>query len=237
VRRRTTREIERHFFELFRQAYALPAGAISYGDKPDVTLIGQRTIGIEITRFYLQSGCIPFSEQQQRPLRYAVVSEAQALYCRRGGKNIELTIAFDPRRPITAQRRKLLPIDLAALAKRIDNLPASGEVERRQFRTMAEISSVYLNMREYPDAEWRIIGSYGVGLMSQAELERIVRDKETLSVQYHQRDAYWLLVVVDPMDPAQEQEIRIDGLTIASHVFDKIIVYKPSFGHIVEVKS
>jgi hypothetical protein len=38
------------------------------------------------------------------------------------------------------------------------------------------------------------------------------------------------------MDPAQEQEIRIDGLTIASTVFDKIIVYKPGFEHIDEVK-
>jgi hypothetical protein len=53
VRRKITREIERDCFERFRQAYALPAGCISYGDKPDVTLIGDRTIGIEITRFYL----------------------------------------------------------------------------------------------------------------------------------------------------------------------------------------
>lgn len=100
---------------------------------------------------------------------------------------------------------------------------------------MPEISSVYLNTREYPDAEWRIIGSYGVGLMSQAALENIVRDKEALSAQYHPRDAYWLLVVVDPMDPAQEQEIRIDGLHIASGVFEKIIVYQPSFDHLIEL--
>jgi hypothetical protein len=146
----------------------LPSKAINYGDKPDVTLTGERTIGIEITRFDLQSGRIPFSEQQQRPLRCAVVSEAQALYRCNGGKNIELTIAFDPRRPITSQRRKLLLIEVAALAKRIDNSPAYGEVERRQFRTIAEISSVYLNTREYSDAEWRIIGSSGVGPMSQA---------------------------------------------------------------------
>jgi len=105
VARRRIREIERHCFERFRQAYALPAGTVSYGDKPDVTLTGERTIGIEITRFYLQSGRIPFTEQQQGPLRYAVVLEAQVLYRRHGGKNIELTIAFEPRRPITPQRR------------------------------------------------------------------------------------------------------------------------------------
>jgi hypothetical protein len=79
VRKKTNKEIERDFFERFRRAYTLPAGAVSYGDKPDVTITGERTIGIEITRFYLQSGRDRFSEQQQRPLRSAVVSEAQSL--------------------------------------------------------------------------------------------------------------------------------------------------------------
>jgi hypothetical protein len=34
---------------------------------------------------------------------------------------------------------------------------------------------------------------------------------------------------VEPIDAAQEQEIRIDGLSVASAVFDKIIVYKPAY--------
>jgi hypothetical protein len=166
------------------------------------------------------------------------VSKAQALYRANGGKRIELTIAFDPARPITSLRRRRLPGELAALAKLVvDNSRASGEVDRRQFRAMPEISSVHLNTREYPDAKWRLIGSYTVGLMSQAGLESIVREKEARSAQYHARDAYWLLVVVEPMDAAQEQEIRIDGLSVASAVFDKIIVYKPGFEHIVEAKS
>jgi hypothetical protein len=57
--RKTTREIERHYFGRFRKAYALPAGSVTYGDKPDVTITGER-----------------HSEQRQRPLRNAVVSEA-----------------------------------------------------------------------------------------------------------------------------------------------------------------
>jgi hypothetical protein len=163
--------------------------------------------------------------------------EAQALYRAGGGKKIELTIAFDPARPITLLQRRRLPVELAALAKRVDNSWASGEVDRKQFRAMPEISSVHLNTHEYPDAKWRLIASYTVGLMSQAGLESIVREKEAQSAQYHVRDAYWLLVAVEPMDAAQEQEIRIDGLSVTSPVFDKIIVYKPGFGHIVEAKS
>jgi hypothetical protein len=235
--RKTATEIERHYFERFRKAYALPAGAFTYGDKPDVTLASEQTIGIEITRFYLQPGSAPYSEQRQRPLRTAVLSQAQALYRADGGKKIELTIAFDPAEPITPPRRKKLPAELAALAKRVDNSRTSGEVDRRQFRAMPEIAFVHLNTREYPDAQWRLIGSTSGGLMSPADLESIGREKETQSAQYHARDAYWLLVVVEPMDPAQDQEIRLDGLSVASAVFEKIIVYKPGFEHIVEAKS
>jgi hypothetical protein len=101
---------------------------------------------------------------------------------------------------------------------------------------MPEISFVYLNAREYPDAKWRVIGSYSVGPMSDQGLESIVREKEAKSAQYEPRDAYGLLVVVEAMDAAQEQEIRIDGLHIASDVFERIIVYNPLFEHIVEAK-
>lgn len=42
-------EIERYYFELFRQVYAVPAGEIEYTDKPDVIVRGDSTLGIEIT--------------------------------------------------------------------------------------------------------------------------------------------------------------------------------------------
>jgi hypothetical protein len=51
-------------------AYRLPNGAAEYADKPDVLLKGERTIGIEITRFYLQPGWSPGSEQQQNSTRH-----------------------------------------------------------------------------------------------------------------------------------------------------------------------
>jgi hypothetical protein len=55
----------------------------------------------------------PVQRRKQRPLRRAVVSEAQALYRANGGKAIELTIGFHPREPITPLLRKLLPPELA----------------------------------------------------------------------------------------------------------------------------
>jgi hypothetical protein len=96
--------IERHYFERFREAYSLPTGQLGYGDKPDVTLTGDRTIGIEVTRFYLQPGSRLESKQRQRPLRDAVVEQAQALYRAQGGKAVELHISFDTPTGITPRR-------------------------------------------------------------------------------------------------------------------------------------
>ena len=42
-------QIERHYFERFRNDFPLPAGEIIYTDKPDVIIRGGSTLGIEIT--------------------------------------------------------------------------------------------------------------------------------------------------------------------------------------------
>jgi hypothetical protein len=71
--------------------------------------------------------------------------------------------------------------------------------------------------------------------MSTEGLMEIIREKEVKARHYTKCAAYWLLVVVDFLDAAQEQDIRIDGLTVESDIFTNIIVYKPRFEHIVEI--
>ena len=76
---------------------------------------------------------------------------------------------------------------------------------------------------------------YNVPVMSRERLLDIVRSKERRANKYEKCDAYWLLVVVDFMDFAQDQEIRIDGFDkIQTDVFEKVIVYKTLFGHVLE---
>lgn len=184
--------IERHYFERFRKAYSLPTGQLGYGDKPDVTITGERTIGIEVTRFYMQPGSRLGSKQRQRPLRVAVVEQAQALYRTQGGKALKLHISFDTPIAIRPRRTRKLAQELAALAKRIEGRP-SGEVQKAEFQTIPEVSFVYFNKQEYPDAGWSAAGVHTVGVMSEKALEAIVRDKEAKSTDYAPRDAYWLL--------------------------------------------
>jgi hypothetical protein len=72
--------------------------------------------------------------------------------------------------------------------------------------------------------------------MSKNSLEAKVREKEAKSSEYEECEAHWLLIVVDGMDAAQEQEIRLDNPHLESGVFAKIIIYEPLFSRIVEVK-
>ena len=62
----------------------------------------------------------------------------------------------------------------------------------------------------------------------------IVAAKEAKAMEYEPCDAYWLLVVVDWIDAAQEQEITSTSAQLASSVYEKIIIYKTTFDEIVE---
>ena len=228
------KEIEQHYFEMFRKDYALPYGTIDHDDKPDVILEGERKIGIEITNFYLEKGALPESEQRQRDLRASIISEAQRTYQARNKEKIELTIEFDKTNPIRGT--KTVVQKLVCLAEQIKG-NGTGSVDSHFFQNIPEVSYVYLYTEEYAAPKWRGVQGYSGSLMSRDDLIRIVRDKEESSQRYKNCDSLWLLVVVDFMDRAQDQEIQIDDFEkIESDVFEKIIVYKPNFAHVLEAK-
>jgi len=232
--KRSNQEIEQYYFGMFRRDYQLPEGMIVHGDKPDVILEGKRKIGIEITNFFLESGALSESEQVQRKAREAVVSEAQKIYLANGGKSIELSFSFDKLSPIRDKRK--LTKKIAAVAKNIDGLK-TGEIRKDFFKDIPELSFVYLNAKEYEDPKWRVVQCYSGQLMSVEKLRTIVSAKEAQSEFYEQCDAYWLIVVVDFIDRAQDQEIQINSIEkIDSSVFEKVIVYKTHFGHVLEAK-
>jgi hypothetical protein len=84
---KSKQEIQRHYFEQFREASGLDA-IPEYGDQPDVVLHLDRKIGVEITNFYLRPGHDKASVQRQRELRRDVVEEAQKRYRGVGGRGL-----------------------------------------------------------------------------------------------------------------------------------------------------
>jgi len=230
----STREKQVLYFEDFRKHYSLPDGIIEHDDKPDVMVRGERTLGIEMTNFYLEDGRSPESEQVQRAWRDKVVSDAQDIYRKKSSGRTKLTLGFDKSVPIRDKR--VLANKIADLGGRVENSEA-GQVRRDLFfPDIPELSFVWCHVDEYEDSAWRLQQMHSGSLMSLELLRGIIKDKEDKSRQYKRCDAYWLLVVVDFFDLAQDQEILIEGglNTIRSEVFEKILVYKTVFGQVLE---
>jgi hypothetical protein len=228
-------EIERYYFEMFQKDYRLPEGIVEYGDKPDVVIRGERSIGIEITNFFLADGASPESEQVQRKARDQVVSKAQSIYQGDSDDGLELVLGFDRDVPIRDQNE--LSKRIAGLARRLEGRQ-SGEVRRDYYPDIPELSFAWLIAEKQEQVRWRNSQVNSPSKMSFDRLNEIIKEKESKSRHYRPCSAYWLLVVVDWIDPAQDQEIQIDGFdTIHSDVFEKVLVYKTAFGHILETNA
>ena len=232
----SNRKIEEHYFEMFRQDYSLPVGKVIYGDKPDVVIKGLSNIGIEITNFYLEDGGSNESEQVQRVLRENTISRAQKLYLKDNGRNITIVFGFDEKRPIQAKNKNGLEKKLADLAKRVEKM-GEGSISREAFKGIPELSFIYLIPREHQDAKWQVCQVYSGQKMSRNRLLKKIQDKEGKIAQYKKCDVYWLVLVIDFFDRAQDQEIKIkDFDKIKSEKFEKIFVYRTAMRQVLEVK-
>lgn len=228
-------ETEKFYFELFRHASGLNA-IPEYGDKPDVIIHLDRKIGVEITNFFLRPGSDDASEQRQRERRTKVVADAQSRYRKRSGRDFELTIQFNTKFPIPSRRIAALTTELVDLARQIESYP-TGAIDPEVFATSPELLTVWLNAREYPDPRWRITQVYTLDFMSPQALTDILREKEEKALEYQPCDAYWLLIIVDWVDRAQDQEITVNVPILTSHIFERVILYKPDFNEIIDVCS
>jgi hypothetical protein len=158
---------ERYYFEKFRLQAALPHGEITYGDKPDVIIAGDRTLGIEITNFYLEDGKNPASEQLQRRLPPDVLATAERVYKAECGGIVGVTLGFNSAVPIKTSRK-----EKAALARRIAEAVSAlsktetGQVYRYEYQNVVpELGFLYIHTGPYDDGKWRLQQSYDVRLM------------------------------------------------------------------------
>lgn len=145
-----------------------------------------------------------------------------------------IKFGFDKSNPI--QNQNTLVDQLIDLAAQIQDLE-TGQIRRDYFKHIPEISFVYLNNKEYEVTRWRAVQVHDVPMLAMDRLLAIIKDKEQRSKKYEKCDAYWLLIVVDFINPAQDQEIRIDDFKkVDSEAFERVIVYKTLFGHVLEAK-
>ncbi len=232
---KSNQAVERYYFNLFQSHYEVPDGFLVFTDKPDVIVRGKTTIGIEIANLYFSNGAEPASEQVQRERRLKVLVRAQALHRASGGINIELSVGFNPEYPI--QQVEPVALALSAIATKLEG-SLSGQVSRMLIEHVPELSSLYCDQKEYEDALWRPVQVYSVPALSLERLRALVADKTVKLKNYQPCDSYWLLLVVDFMDPAQDQNLQWPaGEMFEKSPFERILLYKPQFGEVMQVSQ
>lgn len=191
-----------------------------------------KKIGIELTNAYIENGALPDSEQNQRKKREDVLSKAQQQYLANNGKRIEISFSFN--KACSIRNKNKLIKEIVDLANRIDAV-RTGAVRRDIFKNIPELDSVYINSTLYNEPKWKIFQVYTGSTMSPEKIGELLAYKEMKTVQYEKCDEYWLVIVVDFADPAQDQEIPTDVFKLSSGIFKKIIIYKTVFNQILEI--
>ncbi len=218
----SNQKIERHYFELFRKIYQLPDGEIKFGDKPDVIINGDKRVGIEITNFFVEKGQLPISEQNQRRIRKDVLKKAHQRYMKGGGKH-EISFSFNKEQPIQ-NSQKLIPRIVELIQKM--EVSKTGGISRYFLEDIPELEFIYINPNLYNDPQWRLTQGYtGNNIMSVPRLTEIIRNKEHKAQNYRKCEAYWLLLVIESFDHAQEQIMPFEEVKVESGVYEKIILY------------
>ena len=225
--------VERHYFDLFKSNYDLPSGELVFTDKPDVIIRGSQTLGIEIANLYISSGSEPSSEQVQNNRRLQVLDRAQILFLATGGRNIELTVDFDPQHPI---------LEVENLAKKLVDVAHSAEgmvsdrVKPQLLAHIPQVRFLYYNATEYVDAKWRLGQCHSVPSLSVGRIRSLVSEKNEKLKSYQPCDTYWLLLVVDMMNRAQDQTINWPfGEFVEKSGFERVLVYKTHYSEVVQI--
>lgn len=220
-------DIERYYFEKFITQYELPKGEVVYSDKPDVIITGEENLGIEITNFYYDP-----REQSQISMRLNAVKNAQKIYQETTNNYTEFHFGFNRQSPIKMVKK--MTKNLLVLAERFSEYPI-GSITEDKFEDVPEVSFVWRG-EEYDDCEWGVSQIFSMPSMNVERLAEVIQEKERRAKEYAVCDKLWLLIVIDFMNLAQDQEImnvHIDE--IESDVFDKVILYKTLIEEIREV--
>lgn len=230
----SNQQIEKYYFEKFATDFQLPNGEINYGDKPDVIIRGtEKIVGIEIANLYLIDGSNKVSEQVQRKRREKVIELAEADYKSKSNLKYEFHISFNQNSPII--NAKFTAMKLVNFIISVEKL--SGDFfTNNAFSISPEIHSIYRSPKEYSDAKWQTLQVYEGKDIQPSRVREIVQKKDALISKYIHCDSYWLLLIVDFMDSAQDQEIDWPaGEPPLKCKYEKVIIYKPQFRRHIDV--
>lgn len=233
--RKRTEEIERNYFGLFIKNYPLPKGKIVYRDKPDLIIKDEQSdqiiLGIEQTCLYLKPGDLPSSEQRQERLRQEIIKQAENQCKTSHCSYPRLSVSFDKQIPIHSKDKTATALKEFCMTLTAEDC---AQIPNNKFKqSLPEVSFIYAQWDV--EAPWQVNQVHSTELISQQRLQKIVWEKDDKASDYCKCSDLWLLVVIDFMNPAQNQEIPRENLVISSKYFSKVILYKTILNEIQEI--
>ena len=220
--KKTKKEVEKYYLEKFSALVNIDSANCEQCDppKPDFIINGEKKLGIEITNYHFIDGSLPFSERVQTARRQAIANLANKMYLENGHRNLKIFLGFN-----TIDRaNKIIAEDICAFVRAHQDLP-TGDLTYYAKHAIPEIAYLYLYSNVHSTYDWQVSQVHDVSLIDNSRLLSIIQSKELK--HYEGCDSVWLVVVMDMMDPSQEQEINESSLLqVQSKKFDKIFLYK-----------
>lgn len=233
-----TAKLETHYFEQFLRHFSLPEGKISFGgegdDKPDLILKHGSSdtivLGIEQTRFYIESGSLSSSEQVQFKWRTDVLEKTEAEYKRLTSGKLRLCVGFRKEFPIRSVGEVVKK--LVSLATEIEPTDL-GQLSSEKISSIPEVEFIYAQWNV--EAPWLLTQVHSVQFTSKNRLQSLLDEKDRQANGYRACSTLWLLVVIDCFDSAQDQEIDDKIDVLESDNFSKVILFKTVYNQVKEI--
>lgn len=178
-----------------------PAGELIEGEEPDFLILGQRTVGIELTELHREPAPGEAPSQEVQAIQERVIRRARDIYVAAGHPPVQCNFHF--RGQVVKTEVERLARLLANVAVR--NVPEMGQQNLEEFtwdnRDYFPEVVAGVSVLRHPSIDETFFGGWGpvpaVPLRHQ-DVQRVVEAKEGKVPAYLTRcDEAWLVIVVD----------------------------------------
>ena len=193
------KELERWYLERFILTCPdFPAGEIKPSEQPDFLVGGKdTTVGIELTRFFVEHRSDERPRQEQESLRSRVLEEADRIHAAQDPRYVHVNVLFSL--DSNLHKSDVVPIG-AAIAHAVVNAPVDiGAFVTVDSRLPEGVNSMMIaRSNKLTQSSWHFDDVGFTPEVTSSELQRIIRSKDDNLSQYRQQaPSHWLLIIVD----------------------------------------
>ncbi len=232
------KKVEEYYFKQFLDAFGVFESFDSSGEKPDIRFACEgKSVGVEMTRFFIDRGGEANSRVKQRERQEKTVSLSQKLFegASQSQVLIEASLAFND---IKDRRIKSLAREIANLFLSLDL--RGGRLSCKDFESIPELRFAYIYVLKADDdaATWRLIQSGSVDNTNVDVLQGIINKKENKFDNYEMFEENWLLIIIDFINLCMDQEpLNVDYSSLHIGKFDRVYLFRTGYNTIVDLKG